>query len=471
MKRIILILITISLFAQYAFAQVADNQPMTHGQSIAIEHPEYTLGDLYRIALERSEQIKMSEEDLFIAERGKDKALSSLLPRISTFGEYMRYSEKKLSTSSFGSFAIQPEMSSSWGFRLDQSLSLGGMEITSYKISKKGIESSKYDLYRMREDYLLNVSAAYYDVLKAMKALEIAEANVERLTKHRDAAQTRLRVGEVTKTALLRAEAELSGAQSEMVKAENSLNLAKAVLARVVGISGGYDIKEAVVSSQVVNSTETIESLNQTALSERAELKSLELQRKIAEEQVKYAKGGYWPTLSIEGVYIRMDEDPSSPFFNKESIYGALKLNFPIFEGGLTRAEVREAEARHRQSELSYEDLKKTISIDVETAYLDMKTQTGILKSLEDQLTFASDNYNAISKQFEFGLANSIDVMDANTLLVTSEKQLTDARYNYQLSILKLKRATGMLLKTVVSQQSGAGSQESGIVSQGQKAE
>lgn len=455
MRRMILILMAIILFAQYALVQAADNQPATHGQSIAVDHPEYTLGDLYRIALERSEQIKISEEDLFIAERGKDKALSSLLPRISAFGEYMRYSEKKLSTSSFGSFAIQPEMSSSWGFRLDQSLSLGGMEITSYQISKKGIESSKYDLDRMREDYLLNVSAAYYDVLKAMKALEIAKASVERLTKHRDAAQTRLRVGEVTKTALLRAEAELSGAQSEMVKAENNLNLAKAVLSRVAGISGGYDVKDSVVSSQyVVNSTEAIESLKQTAISERAELKSLELQRKIAEEQVKYTKGGYWPTLSIEGVYIRMDEDPSSPFLNEESIYGALKLNFPIFEGGLTRAEVREAEAKHRQSEFNYEDLKKTISIDVETAYLDLKTQAGILKSLEDQLTFARDNYNAISKQFEFGLANSIDVMDANTLLVTSERQLTDARYNYQFSILKLKRATGTLLKTVISQQS-----------------
>ena len=75
------------------------------------------------------------------------------------------------------------------------------------------------------------------------------------------------------------------------------------------------------------------------------------------------------------------------------------------------------------------------------------------MKSLEDQLTFARDNYNATSKQFEFGLANSIDVMDANTLLVTSEKRVADAKYNYQLSIIRLKRVTGTLLKTVNSKQ------------------
>jgi outer membrane protein len=114
---------------------------------------------------------------------------------------------------------------------------------------------------------------------------------------------------------------------------------------------------------------------------------------------------------------------------------------------------VKEAEARQRQSELIYEDLKKTINIEVENAYLDLITQREILKSLEDQLTFARDNYNATSKQFEFGLANSIDVMDANTLLVTAERQLAEARLNYQLADLRLKRATGTLLKTVVSGQ------------------
>ena len=76
---------------------------------------EYALEDLYRIALEKAERIKISEEDLFIAERGKDKALSALLPTLSAFGEYKRYSEKKESNTPLGSFITQPEKSSSYG--------------------------------------------------------------------------------------------------------------------------------------------------------------------------------------------------------------------------------------------------------------------------------------------------------------------------------------------------------------------
>ena len=415
---------------------------------------EYALEDLYRIALEKAERIKISEEDLFIAETGKDKALSALLPTLSAFGEYKRYSEKKESNTPVGSFITQPEKSTSWGLRLDQSLSLGGREIISLQISKSGIESGRYNLYAVKEDYLLNVSSAYFDVLKAAKAVEIAKANLERLSKHRDASNARLKAGEATKTVVLRAEAELSGARSDMLKSENSLRLAKAVLARIAGINGEYSIREPMDNSRYtagIEDNQSFESFKETALNERAEIKSNSIQKKIAEDQVKYAKGSFMPTLSVAGVYLKMDEDPSSSFSNTKSVYGTLSLNFPFFEGGLRRAEVREALSKKRQAEFAFEDLKKTINIDVENACLDVKTQAGILKSLEDQLTFAKDNYNAVSKQFEYGLANSIDVMDANTLLITSERQLSEAKYNHQLAILKLKRATGTLLTTVNS--------------------
>lgn len=412
---------------------------------------EYGLEDLYRIALKRAERIKISEEDLYISERTKDKALSVLLPKLSAFGNYTKYSTDK--RSSTGS-VIQPDDSTAWGLRLDQSLSVSGREITAFKISEEGIEKSRYDLHAVKESYIFGVAIAYYDALKAKKALEIAKANVERLTKYRDAASVRLKVGEVTKTDLLRAEAELSGAQAELVRAGNNLKLTKAVLARVVGLNGDFEIKETVYSMQHTEGAEDLQSLKQTAMSERAELKAAGLQKKIAEDQVKYTKGSYWPTLSIAGVYSRKDEDPASAFLNKESIYGGINLNFPFFEGGLRKAEVREAEAKYRQAGLFHEDLKKTVGVEVENAYLDFQTQKGVLKSLKDQLTFASGNYNSVSRQYEFGLANSIDVIDANTLFLTAERQVAEAEYSYQLSILRLQRTTGVFLKITASRQS-----------------
>lgn len=426
----------------------------------SITAEEYSLDDLYRLALERSETIKIAQENLYISVQGKDKAISALLPTLSTFVSHTRYNEGKYGATS----VLQPEYSTSWGLRLDQSLSLSGRELTALKIANETIIKTIFDLDAVKEEYLLSVASAYYDVLKSKKAVEIVHANVERLRKHRDAAKTRLEVGEVTKTTLLRAEAELSGAESELIKAENSLRLAKVTLARIVGIDGDYDVKESHPSSIIHRPSEeisfltvdcglsNIDCLKQTALSERAELKALELRKRIAENEVRYAKGLYWPIISVEGVYSRKDNHPSSSFAIKESIYGGLKLNFPFFEGGLRKAEVREAEAKLRQAELNIADLKDTIHVEVENAYLNLITESGVLEKLRAEMEYSLDNYNAVSKQFKYGLANSIDVMDANTLLVTTERELTNAKYDYQLAILKLRRATGTLLKTVGSQ-------------------
>ena len=409
---------------------------------------EYSLDDLYRIALERAEKIKLSEEDLYIAKTGKEKALSLLLPRLSAFGNYAKYTEEKYNA--MGTL-LQPNTATSWGLRADETLSLSGRELTALNISRENIVKSQYDLYAIREVYLLSVASAYYDVLRAKKSLEITESNLERLTKYRDAAEKRLKVGEVTKTVLLRAEGELSGARSDHVKAKNALELAKAVLARAVGIGGDFQIKES-PSEDINISPET--SFQELAYKGRADLKSLEVQKRMAEEQVQYTKGAFWPTLSVSGAYVSADQSPSTQTLVQESTYGLLSLNFPFFEGGLRRAEVKEARAKERQSALIYEDYKKSIGIEVQSAYLDLVTQKGILKFLEDQVVYARDNYNAVAKQFEFGLAQSLDVMDANTLLVTSERNLAEAGYNYQAAIIKMKKATGTFLKTITGDQS-----------------
>jgi outer membrane protein len=406
----------------------------------------YSLEDLYRLALKNSEKVRITEENIRIAEAGKDKAVAGLLPRLSAFGGYVAYTDNRYAMTASGPTVTQPDGAKTWGVKLDQTLYVNGREFKNLAISRDNLQKSRYDLDAVREDYLLVVSFAFYDVLKAKKALEIADANLERLKKYRDAAATRLRIGEVTKTVLLRAEGERSGALSDQIKAGNALALAKAVLARVVGISGEYSLKEdqpGEVQAAALN------DLQATAEKNRSELKSLELQKKIAGNQVSTAKSGFWPTVTVTAGYTGQDQSPSPVTLVQDSTYGGVSLNYPFFEGGLRRAEVNEAKTKQRQADLAYRDALKSVQIDVQNAYLDLATQKGIVTFLQDQLVFARDNFNAVSKQFEFGLAHSIDVIDANNLLLSAERQLADATYNYYLSVLKLKRATGMLIEVV----------------------
>ena len=418
--------------------------------------PQYDLKSLYRQALSNSEKIKFAEENLYISQMGKSKAWAVLMPKVTAFGAYNRFSEEKYYNytmvlpvplpSISSSSLIQPNTVETWGVRAEQSFSLSIRELAALKIAGQTITKSEFDLDAAKTDFMLAVASAYYDVLRAKKGLEITAANMERLTQYRDSVEKRVKVGEVTRTALLRAEGELSGARADYVRATNALRLARAALVRVTGIEENFRLKE---DDQPVPDVGRFERLQENAVTLRSDLKSFEMQKQIAEGQVKYARGAFWPNVSLFAVYNGADQNPPTQGLVRESVLAGVSLNFPFFEGGLRVAEYKEAKARERQARLAYDDLKKNIDIELRGSYLDLETQRGSLKFLEDQLAFAEDNYNAVLRQYENGLATSLDVMDANALLLTSERNLADALYSYQLGHLKVRKSSGTLLKFI----------------------
>ena len=421
---------------------------------------EYTLNELFVLSLEKSETIKISEEDLAIANLNRKKALSALMPTFSAFANHTNYTEEK--SSPFG--LVQPDYTNQWGLKVEQTFSLSGRELTAYTIAKDHIEKGRYSLQSVKGKRLLAVAGSYFNLMKSKKGRDIAFANVERLEKHRNASRTRVEVGDATKTALLRAEAELAGARSELIRAENSILLLKSVLASRVGIEGDIRVKEPqlpvdVNRQAVINELtehcekEALACLKDRARDERAEIRSLNIDLSVAEKEVKYNRGSYWPKLTVEGVYFREENEPARSFELNESMYGALKFDFPFFEGGLRRAEVAEARAKLRQAEHLVEDSTRLINIEIEEAYLNLTTVSSIIVYLKAEVTHATDNYNSVAKQFDHGLADSIDVIDANTLLVTAERELANAQYDYQYAIINLKRAIGVLLESIEADQ------------------
>jgi outer membrane protein len=125
---------------------------------------EYSLNSLYKQALKNSEKIKFAEENLFIAQMGKNKAWSLLVPRLTAYGQYNRFSEQKITISGV---LIQPIESGSWGVRADEAFSLSARELNMLKYAGQSITKSEFDLDATKSDFVLAVASAYYDVMKA----------------------------------------------------------------------------------------------------------------------------------------------------------------------------------------------------------------------------------------------------------------------------------------------------------------
>ena len=406
--------------------------------------PTYTLDALFRLALDQSEAVKLAAETLYVAEQDKKRALSVLIPRFSAFGEYTRYSEEKY----LGETPLQPEWSTAYGLRIDQSFTLNGKELIALEVSKAAIEKERLSLAANRETLLIRVAEAYYQVLKAEKAVDIADANVKRLQTYKDAVETRLKLGAVTKTDLYRASAELSGAISDQIRAANILRLTESVLTRVAGVPRPFHLAAPDLFPDFFPQFD-LAGLNREALTNRTDLRALELTQKMADDQVQYTRSAWWPQIGIEGVWARQDADPGALTPIEDRLWAKIGLQFSIFDGGLRRAELNQSRSMNRQAELGVSALKKQIAVEVDEAFFDFITRKNTITALADQLTFARENLKAVTHQFDFGLANSVDVVDANTLQVTAERRLAEAVFDSHLAVLKIERATGQLLNNV----------------------
>jgi len=409
---------------------------------------QYTLDELYALALERAERVQSAREDLTVARTQREVAKSVLIPKFSAIGSYRHYSAKEVS----GDALLQPSWTGNYGLRLDQGFTLNGKELIGLHLADDNIAQKTHTLAAVTEAYLFEVATAYYNLARAEMGVRIAEANTRRLTTSRDSVKMRLEVETVTRTDLLRTEAELSSARAEQVRVENERKVARAGLARLVDLPATLAIVVPEIDPEASAVPEELDSdaLRREALANRSELAAAQAALGMSDKQVKLARSDFWPSVDLEAAAMRFEQDPAGERVLEDSTWVGASLTWMIYDGGLRRARIAEARAVNRQAELAYQDLARSIDLEVEQAYRLFSTQQNTLSALKDQLQFAEENYAAVTKQFDNGLANSVDVVDANTLLVTAQQQLVDAVLGLTWTRLGIDRARGTLRSDVM---------------------
>ncbi|WP_020589382.1 TolC family protein [Desulfobacter curvatus] len=402
--------------------------------------PSYTLEQLCRVANENAETIQIAREQTYIAEQDKKRAQSVLIPAATLYGSYLNFKNDDSYT---------PDVNTLGG-KLTQSFTLNGKELIAYDVSKKRIKKAKFSEQAIRSDYIFQVAQAYIQALNFKRLVEVADAEVKRLNTYKDSVNEKLTVGSVTKTALYRAQAELSKAKTNQIMAINDVRTAKAGIVRLTGIEDEFSIVPG-DTKEVENFSVTLEQIKSHALENRYEIKEATKDVEIARRTIAYEKGEYWPRIELEGGYREKDitydtEIGNQSGYDTEEAYIQAQLIFTLYDGGLRRAQVRQAVAKQRQAEQSLANEKKVVILESKQSFLEFNTAKSTLINLADEVKSAQENFSAVQMQFKYGMADSIDVMDANTLLVDAQRRISNARSSFYLSILKIIYTQGDIL-------------------------
>lgn len=401
-----------------------------------------TLEDASSLALKNYELISIGRETVVQGKEDVWKVISQIMPVVTVDGRYTTYSEQKESSSGF---LIQPEDSSRIDVKLKQPLYSGGRATSAYNQAKQSLEIKKNLFELTKEEVIILTASSFYNVLKSKGDVAIKGGAHKRALEHRKAARLRLKVGSGTKADLLSAEAEEAGANAEVIRADGALVDSYIVLERLIGEE--YSLVDTLFVEPVATKVDLndIDTYLKQALINRKELKNSIANKEIAELGVRFVKGSFLPTLSLEGQYSYREQTPETTFFQNEQASASVVFNYPVFEGGLRKAELDESVSLLRQAELRLALTRKDIEVEVRRNYNNVVYLNNLIKSFSKQRDFAEENYQIIFKQYRLGLVGSVEVTTADSLFVKSERDFLAVKFDYEMAKLHLNKSIGSL--------------------------
>jgi outer membrane protein TolC len=418
---------------------------------------ELTLDEAYRLATANDEQVKIVGSELAKAHLLPWRAIAQLTPRADVAGTFTRNKEEigfsglpnsqggGAGSSTFPS-VIRPLESWQGIFSVTQPI-IQPSFFPAWQLGKDAIRQNEqqYD-YTVRE-VLFGVARAYYDVLRAQAQISVAQETLKLTQDELKQAQVRFKVGEVTKTDVLRAEVEVARSERAVITTSNNLHLTLAVLARVIGLRSAVRVVEP---TPPAFSGEHYEQLMTKAYKQRQDVRSQEAAINVARQRRNLVRARYFPSVGAVWQFPKLD----SPTFANRDEFWTLTLNFqvPIFDGGVRELDLQEQDENLSQTEFQLERLKKNVRVEVKQAFLDMETLAASLDTLKKEVSLAQENYNITSKQYRVGLATSLDVNTALNSLNQVRTQLTDQTYAYQVSLLGLDHAVGVFAQDYINQ-------------------
>lgn len=416
---------------------------MASVSATAAENAVYTLQDSYDAALSSYEGIKISEENVVQADSRVDQAWTYIYPRLTAYGGYTRYND--VLPPGGGAFIFQPEEQVNASLVLTQPLYTGGRTLAALRAAKTMRESSRSGLMATKQEIMLGVADAYYGVIKAQKIVGVSKDSLERMERHKKVTEREAstRRTKANTSSLLRANALVEQARITLIRAEDGLKIARRKLALLTRLPENSAFAEP---APLTEPQGTVESLVETAYKYRDDYTSSKLNTQAAKEFVTITEGGHYPQVYAEAGVRYQDSDPKTGM-DATTFYGGVRLQIPIFEGGLMKAEVSEARSKQRQAELSAVLFKRNIENEVQEAYINCQTVNAVLETAKRQFEYAKGNFAAVESLFAEGLVPSLSVIDSQQALFLAERELTAAALDQQLAILRLQKSLGVLGK------------------------
>jgi outer membrane protein len=408
----------------------------------------FGLQEAVEMALERSPLIHSAREGIRGAKYLSRAALTDFFPTFRTEYDFTYLNKQPFFTTATGvRVTVGTRSNYGWTTGLDQPLFTGGARYWSYRLAKLGVDLSRVFLELVKQDLVLQVKAAYFNILKAEKIRQVALRAVEQLEAGVKVSKAFYEVGIIPKNDLLQTQVQMAQARQDLTSAEVELAVAKAAFNTLLR----RDVRMEVEVEDILEYRPMeipFEECLERARKNRPELREVELNVKRAEKEVQLARSEYLPTLGLSFNYERVGDDPGvsgSKFEDKDSWNATAYARWTFWQWGKKRQLVRERETRLVQAEDAKVQVEDSISLEVKDAYLRLREARDKIGVAEVAIEQAEENFRINAERFKEQVATTTEVLDAQTLLTRARSNYFNALSDYNIAWARLDRAMGIV--------------------------
>lgn len=308
------------------------------------------------------------------------------------------------------------------------------------------VQQADAELAAARQDLIVRLAERYFTALRSVDDLGLARAEAEALKKQLELAKDQLEFGLVAITDVNEAQAAFDTALARILDTESALSNARDQLATIAGV---YPEGLAPLGDKlplVVPAPSDIARWSQMALIQNLKLRAANLNVEAAHQEIRKAEAGHLPSLDL--VFKANNEaanggtgGPSET--GNESV--SLQLTIPLFRGGQVLSRTRETQAQYAQATERAIKERRAVEREAREAYVGVSTNILKVRAQERAVHSHESAVEAVKESYQLRYRTVVDVLNAQRELYRAKRDLSAARYDYVLNVLRLKRAAGSL--------------------------
>ena len=304
---------------------------------------------------------------------------------------------------------------------------------------------------QVRQNLVFQVTQAYYEVLKAQELVKVDRQNLDRSRENRERVEAYVEAGIQIEADIATAQVREANSELALLNDQNQLDIALANLPRIMGLNPATRIR-VVENQELKNEVEIVDiSLDEAinhAIKARPEFMVGKSNIKQTEYALRLTKLNRYPKLNAQYNHdFNLDDyfDDSEDLGHLRYWRFAATLDFPIFDGGVTKRRVDELELQLDRTREDFEDLKRSVALEVQQAYLNLIRAAKSVEISGAQVRDARLSLNVIRERFIQELAILIELLDAQTVFASALTSQVRIFYDYQIARASLQKVLGDL--------------------------